>query len=67
MKIFRIILLGMAMALFAVNFWAIDYQDFWAKQSLWAYFRIAVAFVLVLLLLFAVRRDFKQKPAKRKK
>lgn len=61
MKLFRIVLLGMAMALFAINFWTIDYQDLYSKQSGWAYFRIIVAFVLVLLLLVAVRRDFKQK------
>lgn len=61
MKVFRIVLLGMAMALFAVNFWAIDYQNFWAKQSVWAYFRIIAAFVLVLVLVLAIRRDFKRK------
>ncbi len=61
MKVFRIVLLGMAMALFAVNFWAIDYQNFWAKQSEWAYFRIVAAFVLVLVLVLAIRRDFKRK------
>ncbi len=61
MKVFRIVLLGMAMALFAVNFWAIDYQNFWAKQSVWVYFRIVAAFVLVLVLVLAIRRDFKRK------
>lgn len=61
MKVFRIVLLGMVMALFAVNFWAIDYQNFWAKQSVWAYFRIVAAFVLVLVLVLAIRRDFKRK------
>ena len=55
MKVFRIVLLGMAMALFAVN------QNFWAKQSVWAYFRIVAAFVLVLVLVLAIRRDFKRK------
>lgn len=59
MKIVRIILLGMAMALFALNFWAVDYQDLWSKQSMWAYFRILVAFILVIILLRAIRRDFK--------
>lgn len=61
MKKFRIILLAMAMALFAVNFWAIDYQDFVSKQSLWAYFRIAVAFLLVLLLVAGIRQDLKKR------
>ena len=61
MRVFRMILLGLAMALFAVNFWAIDYQNPGARQSIWAYFRIGVAFVLVLILLGAIRRDFKQK------
>ena len=61
MKIFRIILLGVAMALFAVNFIAIDFQDLYSKQSLWAYFRIGVAFVLIITLLVALRRDFKRK------
>lgn len=32
MRIFRIVLLGLAMALFAINFWAIDYQDLWGKN-----------------------------------
>lgn len=49
MKITRIILLALAMALFAVNFWTIDYQDLWSETSLWAYFRIALALGLVLL------------------
>lgn len=40
MRIFRIVLLGLAMALFAINFWAIDYQDLWGKNSQWAYLRI---------------------------
>lgn len=48
------------MALFAVNFWAIDYHNLWAKQSLWAYVRIVAAFVLVLILVSAVRRDLKK-------
>ena len=39
MRIFRIVLLGLAMALFAINFWAIDYQDLWGKNSQWAYLR----------------------------
>lgn len=33
MRIFRIVLLGLAMALFAINFWAIDYQDLWGKTA----------------------------------
>ena len=33
MRIFRIVLLGLAMALFAINFWAIDYQDLWGKNQ----------------------------------
>lgn len=57
MKITRIILLAMSMALFAVNFWTIDYQDLWSETSLWAYFRIVLALGLVLLLLVMVRRD----------
>ncbi len=61
MKKFRIILLAMAMALFAVNFLAIDYQDFLSKQSLWAYFRIALAFLLVLLLVAGIRQDLKKR------
>lgn len=60
MKIFRVILLGLAMALFAVNFWAIDYHDLWAKESLWAYFRILMALLMVFLLLFMIRRDMKK-------
>lgn len=61
MKIFRIILLGVAMALFAVNFIAIDFSALSSEQSLWAYFRIGVAFVLIIVLLIALRRDFKRK------
>lgn len=57
MKIFRIVLLALAMALFAVNFWTIDYQDLLGKSSLGAYFRIGVALLLVLLLLVMIKRD----------
>lgn len=60
MKIFRIFLLAAAMALFALNFGAVDYQHLLSKASLWAYFRIGVAFLLVLLLVAAIRRDKKQ-------
>jgi hypothetical protein len=61
MKIFRIILLGVAMALFAVNFIAIDFNDLYSNQSMWAYLRIGVAFILIVSLLVALRRDFKRK------
>lgn len=61
MKIFRIVLLALAMGLFAVNFLAVDYQDLWSKTSLWSYFRIIFALILVLLLLAMVRRDMKKK------
>lgn len=61
MKIVRIILLALAMALFAVNFWTIDYQDIWSKQSCWAYFRIGIAFLLVLLLVAGLRQDLKKR------
>ena len=57
MKIFRLVLLGMATALAVVNFWAIDYQDLWVKQSLWAYFRIALALLLVGVLVHIIRKD----------
>ena len=60
MKIFRIILLGVAMALFAVNFIAIDFNSLDSERSLWAYFRIGVAFILIVILLIALRRDFKR-------
>lgn len=60
MKIFRVILLALAMALFALNFWSIDYQDILSKQSLWAFFRIAFAFMLVLLLVGMVRKDLRK-------
>ena len=59
MKIFRIVLLALAMGLFAVNFLTIDYQDL-SKTSLWSYFRISFALVLVFLLLAMVRRDMKK-------
>ena len=61
MKIFRIILLGVAMALFAVNFIAIDFNNLYSNQSLWAYTRIGIAFILIVSLLLALRRDFKRK------
>lgn len=68
MKIIRIILLAAAMAVFTLNFLTIDYQDLVAKQSLWAYFRIVLAFVLVLLLVAAIRKDWKKaKQGKRSK
>lgn len=61
MKIIRIILLAMAMALFAVNFLTIDYQELWSKASFWAYFRIVFALILIFLLLAMVRKDMKKK------
>ena len=61
MRIFRIVLLGLAMALFAINFWAIDYQDFWGKNSPWAYPRILAAFIIVIFVLRMVKRDIKNK------
>lgn len=61
MRIFRIVLLGLAMALFAINFWAIDYQDLWGKNSQWAYFRILAAFIIVIFVLRMVKRDIKNK------
>lgn len=64
MKIFRIILLGLAMALFAMNFWAIDYQDLWGKASQWAYLRIFAAFIIVIIVLKMVKRDTKNKETK---
>lgn len=60
MKIFRIVLLALAMALFAINFWAIDYQDIWGKESLWAYFRIVLSFILVLLLVRMIKKNGKK-------
>lgn len=59
MKKIRIVLLALAMGLFAVNFWTIDYEHLASSASLWAYFRIAVALFLVLLLLAMVRKDRK--------
>ena len=61
MRIFRIVLLGLAMALFAINFWAIDYQDLWGKNSQWAYLRILAAFIIVIFVLRMVKRDIKNK------
>lgn len=61
MKIIRIILLALAMGLFAVNFWTIDYLDLGSGRSCWAYFRIAVAFFLVMLLVAGLRQDLKKR------
>ena len=61
MRIFRIVLLGLAMALFAINFWAIDYQDLWGKNSQRAYLRILAAFIIVIFVLRMVKRDIKNK------
>ena len=61
MRIFRIVLLGLAMALFAINFWAIYYQDLWGKNSQWAYLRILAAFIIVIFVLRMVKRDIKNK------
>lgn len=60
MKIFRIVLLTLAMGLFAVNFLTVDYQNLWSAANLWSYIRIGVALILVLLLLAMVRRDMKK-------
>ena len=68
MRIFRIVLLGLfpyttlfRSALFAINFWAIDYQDLWGKNSQWAYLRILAAFIIVIFVLRMVKRDIKNK------
>jgi len=61
MRIFRIVLLGLAMALFAINFWVIDYQDLWGKNSQLAYLRILAAFIIVIFVLRMVKRDIKNK------
>ena len=65
MRIFRIVLLGLAMALFAVNFWVINYQDLWGKTSQWAYIRIFAAFVIVIILLQMIKRDIRNGKAKK--
>ena len=51
MRIFRIVLLGLAMA----------YQDLWGKNSQWAYLRILAAFIIVIFVLRMVKRDIKNK------
>ena len=61
MKIFRIILLAAAMAVFAMNFLTINYEALLSKQSVWAYFRIGLAFLLILLLVAAIRKDMRKK------
>lgn len=55
LRIFRLILLAVATALLAVNFWTIDYQNLMAKDSLWAFFRIVVAIILIILLVGIIR------------
>lgn len=64
MKIFRLFLLALATALFAINFWAIDYNNLVAKESLWAYFRIVVAVVLIVLIVKTIRNAGKKIPVK---
>ena len=49
------------MALFAINFWAIDYQDLWGKNSQWAYLRILAAFIIVIFVLRMVKQDIRNK------
>ena len=61
MRIFRIGLLGLAMALFAINFCAIDNHDEMGKNSQWAYLRILAAFIIVIFVLRMVKRDIKNK------
>lgn len=56
MKIVRLILLGFATALAVINFWTVDYQSLWGTQSLWAYFRIAVAVFIIVVLVRMIRR-----------
>lgn len=64
LRIFRLILLAVATALLVVNFWTIDYQNLIAKDSLWAYFRIGVAVLLIVLLVRIIRS---QAPHKRQR
>lgn len=61
MRIFRLILLAAATALAVINFWTIDYSDLWGKASQWAYIRIALAVVLVVVLVGIIRKT----PAKK--
>ena len=61
MKIIRILLLALAMTVFAVNFWTVDTSVLWSEQNLWAGVRILLAFLLVLLLVGMVRKDMRQR------
>lgn len=66
MRIFRLILLAAATALAVINFWTIDYSDLWGKASQWAYIRIVLAVVLVVVLVGIIRKApaKKQRPEK---
>lgn len=61
MKIFRIFLLAAAMAVFVMNFLTIDYNALLSSKSLWAYFRVGLTFVLILLLVVAIKKDMGKK------
>lgn len=65
MKIFRLVLLGLVTALVVINFWTIDYQDLCAKENLWAYFRIAVALFLIVLLVRILRKSLVRKKGRK--
>ena len=56
MKIFRLILLAVATALAVINIWSVNSQDLWSEQNLWAYFRIGVALIIIVLLVRIIRK-----------
>ena len=64
MKIFRLVMLAIATALFAINFWTIDYSALTSSVSLWAYCRIVMLGVIIVLLVSVIRKGNKRVPVK---
>ena len=61
MKTLRIIALGLAMAVFILNFWTIDYDNLTSESSLWAFGRIVAALALVIFTARMVKKDRQNK------
>lgn len=57
-------MLAIATALFAINFWTINYDALTSSVSLWAYCRIVMLAVIIVLLVSIIKKGNKRLPVK---
>ncbi len=60
MQILRLVLIALLTGIVIVNFWIIDYDDLWSRNSLWAYVRMTFAVILIILLVNILRHRDKR-------